>query len=84
MHKRNKFLVDDVCPAVNNVHRLNSSKTDATALSRLQAFSSSRHAHVERSGENTDGLSLSYEGCIFHRIVKDFAVMGGDIAVSDA
>ncbi|CAN0138214.1 unnamed protein product, partial [Hapterophycus canaliculatus] len=28
-----------------------------------------------------DGTRLSYQGCIFHRIIKDFAVVGGDIAV---
>lgn len=24
---------------------------------------------------------MSYRGCVFHRVVKDFAVIGGDIAV---
>ncbi|CAN0011526.1 unnamed protein product, partial [Discosporangium mesarthrocarpum] len=31
-------------------------------------------------GELDDGTRLSYQGCRFHRVVKDFAVMGGDIA----
>ncbi|CAM9459617.1 unnamed protein product [Ectocarpus sp. 8 AP-2014] len=34
--------------------------------------------------DTQDGTRLSYQGCVFHRVIKDFAVIGGDIAVSDA
>ncbi|CAM9890650.1 unnamed protein product [Ascophyllum nodosum] len=34
-------------------------------------------------GTHNGGTPLSYLGCIFHRVVKDFAVMGGDIANQD-
>lgn len=33
--------------------------------------------------DTDDGTRLSYQGCVFHRVVKDFAVIGGDIAVSE-
>ncbi|CAN0198730.1 unnamed protein product, partial [Pylaiella littoralis] len=29
--------------------------------------------------DTDDGTRLSYQGCVFHRVVKDFAVIGGDI-----
>ncbi|CAN0045379.1 unnamed protein product, partial [Ectocarpus fasciculatus] len=34
--------------------------------------------------DTEDGTRLSYQGCVFHRIIKDFAVIGGDIAVTTA
>ncbi|CBJ26755.1 conserved unknown protein [Ectocarpus siliculosus] len=30
--------------------------------------------------DTQDGTRLSYQGCVFHRVIKDFAVIGGDIA----
>ncbi|CAM9873066.1 unnamed protein product [Ectocarpus sp. 12 AP-2014] len=33
--------------------------------------------------DTQDGTRLSYQGCVFHRVIKDFAVTGGDIARHD-
>ncbi|CAN0092663.1 unnamed protein product, partial [Ectocarpus sp. 6 AP-2014] len=34
--------------------------------------------------DTQDGTRLSYQGCVFHRVIKDFAVIGGDIASETA
>lgn len=55
--------------------------TTGTALSRE---CTPTYLAFRLRAETTDGTRLSYQGCVFHRVIKDFAVIGGDIAVSHA